>query len=212
MLPARSTRPDRPNHGHSRDRHKLDLALELGADVAVDVERDDPVEAALELTEGRGARVVVDTTPYATEPVTQAVRVAAREGTVVIAGLKGGRTAAGFPPDELSLRELTVRGVRGVRQEAFVRAIELIEGGTVPLERLNTHAFDVADAERAVRTLAGDYPDEQPIHVAIVPARLRDGRRRNRYHRSHPHGSAGPEYVRRCAARWRTTRETTHES
>jgi threonine dehydrogenase-like Zn-dependent dehydrogenase len=63
-----------------------------------------------------------------------------------------------------------VRGVRGVRQAAFERAIQLIEEGSVPLEKLNTHAFDVADAERAVRTLAGDYPDEHPIHVAIVPA------------------------------------------
>jgi 2-desacetyl-2-hydroxyethyl bacteriochlorophyllide A dehydrogenase len=156
--------------GLARDRYKLDLALELGADVAVDVERDDPVEAALELTGGRGARVVVDTTPYATEPLVQAVRVTAKEGTIVIAGLKAGRTVDGLQPDEISLRELTVRGVRGVKQEAFVRAIELIEAGTVPLDRLNTHAFDVAEAERAVRTLAGDFPEEQPIHVAIVPS------------------------------------------
>jgi 2-desacetyl-2-hydroxyethyl bacteriochlorophyllide A dehydrogenase len=155
--------------GLGRDAHKLALALELGADLAIDVERDDPVEAVLELTGGHGARVVVDTTPYATEPVTQAIAVAAREGTVVIAGLKGGRRVPDFPSDEVSMQELTIRGVRGVRQEAFERAIQLIEEGTVPLDKLSTHAFDVADAERAVRTLAGDYPDEHPIHVAIVP-------------------------------------------
>jgi threonine dehydrogenase-like Zn-dependent dehydrogenase len=70
----------------------------------------------------------------------------------------------------VALRELTIRGVRGVHQEAFVRAIELIEEGDLPLGKLNTHTFDVTDAERAVRTLAGDYPDERPIHVAIVPS------------------------------------------
>jgi threonine dehydrogenase-like Zn-dependent dehydrogenase len=156
--------------GLGRDAHKLALARELGADLAIDVEREDPVEAVLALTGARGARVVVDTTPYATDAVTQAIAVAARAGTVVLAGLKGGRLVPDFPADELTLRELTLRGVRGVRQEAFERAIRLIEEGDLPLEKLSTHTFDVADSERAVRTLAGDYPGERPIHVAIVPS------------------------------------------
>jgi threonine dehydrogenase-like Zn-dependent dehydrogenase len=156
--------------GLGRDAHKLALAREFGADLAIDVEQADPVAAVMELTGGKGARVVVDTTPYAADAVTQAVAVVARGGTVVLAGLKGGRLVQDFPSDDVALRELTIRGVRGVHQEAFVRAIELIEEGDLPLGKLNTHTFDVTDAERAVRTLAGDYPDERPIHVAIVPS------------------------------------------
>lgn len=36
-------------------------------------------------------------------------------------------------------------------------------------KQLHTHSFDVTEAERAIQTLAGAFPDEQPVHIAIVP-------------------------------------------
>ena len=55
--------------GLGRDRHKLDLALEFGADVAIDVETDDVVARVLDLTGGLGVDAVIDTTPHANQPV-----------------------------------------------------------------------------------------------------------------------------------------------
>jgi threonine dehydrogenase-like Zn-dependent dehydrogenase len=47
--------------GLSRDARKLDLALTFGADLVIDVEREDVVERVMHATGGEGADVVVDT-------------------------------------------------------------------------------------------------------------------------------------------------------
>ena len=74
--------------GLTRDRHKLDLAIELGADVAIDVEREDLVARVRELT-GGGADIVVDVSAVATQPVVDAVECVRPGGTIVLGGVKG---------------------------------------------------------------------------------------------------------------------------
>ena len=39
----------------------------------------------------------------------------------------------------------------------------------VPLHRLHTHGFELADLARAIETLAGEVPGEDTVHVAIRP-------------------------------------------
>lgn len=41
-----------------------------------------------------------------------------------------------------------------------------------PLEQLHTHSLDVTEAERAMQTLAGAFPEEQALPSAIVPQRI----------------------------------------
>jgi threonine dehydrogenase-like Zn-dependent dehydrogenase len=55
--------------GLAADKAKLDLALEFGADAVIDVENENTKDRVNELTDGRGADVVVDVSSYATEPV-----------------------------------------------------------------------------------------------------------------------------------------------
>ena len=64
----------------SADERKLALAKELGADVTIDVEREDPVSAVRDANGGRLADVVVDVTAYAVEAVTQSINMAKRGG------------------------------------------------------------------------------------------------------------------------------------
>jgi threonine dehydrogenase-like Zn-dependent dehydrogenase len=157
--------------GLSRDAHKLALALELGADAAVDVETDDVSDVVAELTAGKGARVVVDTTPHATGPIVDAVRVAAKSGTVVLAGLKGTNTLDRLAPDDIVNKELTLVGVRGADDDAFEMAAQLIESRRYPLHRLHTHSFALEQVELALDVLAGRVPGEQPVNVTIDPSR-----------------------------------------
>ena len=157
--------------GLGRDEHKLALARELGADVAVNVDAEDPVERVMDATGGRGVDVVLDTTPYAVDAVAQAVRMVRESGTVILAGLKGGRPLSDFSTDEIVWKRVTMKGVRGVDFGAFQHAVETIESRRYPLERLHTHSFPVEEAEKALRTLAGEA-GEPAAHVAIVP-RLR---------------------------------------
>ncbi len=68
--------------------HRLALAKELGADVALYSE-DDVVARVRELTHGEGADVVIDVTAQVMEPITKAVEMAKQAGTIVLAGVKG---------------------------------------------------------------------------------------------------------------------------
>jgi threonine dehydrogenase-like Zn-dependent dehydrogenase len=155
--------------GLSQDSHKLALAADLGAEVLSDADGDEVEEFVLEVTSGAGARVVVDTTPHATRPVTDAVRVAAQNGMVVLAGLKGPRAVPDFLTDPIVHKELSVIGVRGADEASFERAAQLIESRRVPLGRLRTHSFDLDQTEHALRLLDGEVPDSRPINVALKP-------------------------------------------
>jgi len=154
--------------GLTRDAAKLELARLLGAEVTIDVEREDVVARAREATEG-GADVVVDTTPYAPESLAHAVAIARRRGRIVVAGLKGQRPAGDVPVDDVIYKELTIRGVLSMPVADTFRAIELIESGRHPLARLHTHSVPIEQAEDAIHALAGAIPGVNPVHVAIVP-------------------------------------------
>ena len=55
---------------------------------------------------------------------------------------------------------------------AYDAAIRLIESGRVPLERMHTHDFALADAERAIQMLGGEIAGESSIHSCLVPDAL----------------------------------------
>ncbi len=159
--------------GLSRDAHKLELAVEFGADAVIDVEQEDARARVREETGGRGADVVVEVTAFATEPVRDAIDFAAPGGTIVLAGVKGMKPVDGFVSDKVVLKELTIQGAIGVTHGAYQRAIRLIESGRIPLAKMQTHRFPLREAERAVRTLAGEFPEERAVHCALLPGRGR---------------------------------------
>ena len=106
--------------------------------------------------------------PYYVLAVAQAVRMVKETGTVVIAGLKGGRPLTDLSIDEIVWKQVTLKGVREVEFSAFERAVKTIHSQRYPLHRLHTHSFPIEEAEQALRTLAGEG-DEPAVHVAIVP-------------------------------------------
>ncbi len=77
----------------ARDAPRLAIAAEFGADLVVDVETSDPVTAIRD-TLGRHVDVVVDVTAKAPAALGQAVRLARRGGTIVLAGTRGQRRNA----------------------------------------------------------------------------------------------------------------------
>ncbi len=158
--------------GLGRDAAKLALARELGADVTVDVEREDVVAAVREAT-GGGAEVVVDTTPYAPQSLGHAIAIAVRRGRIVVAGLKGLRPARELAVDDVIYKELSIRGVLSMSVDETFRAIELIESGRYPFAKMHTLSLPLEQAEDAIHMLAGEVPGVNPVHLAIVPGALR---------------------------------------
>lgn len=156
--------------GLGRDAAKLALARELGADHVVDVEAEDATRRVKELTDGRGADVVIEVSSYATEPVAEALHHVAMGGRIVLAGVKGFKAVPDFVSDLIVVKEATVVGAFGVTAPAYDAAIRLIESGRVPLARMHTHDFGLADAERAIQMLGGEIAGEASIHSCLIPA------------------------------------------
>src|SRR2546426_1136952 len=154
--------------GLGRDADKLTLARELGADAAIDVEKNDVVASVRDAT-GGGAEVVVDTTPYAPQSLNHAVAIAVRKARIVVAGLKGLRPAQDFAVDDVIYKELTIRGVLSMPVDETFRAIDIIESGRYPFEKMHTRSLPLELAEHAIHMLAGHVPGVNPIHLAIEP-------------------------------------------
>jgi threonine dehydrogenase-like Zn-dependent dehydrogenase len=154
--------------GLSRDAQKLAFARDLGADATVNAETGDVVAQVRDAT-GGGAEIVVDTTPFAPQSLNHAVAIAVRKGRIVVAGLKGLRPTQEFQADDVIYKELTIRGVLSMSVDDTFRAIDIIESGRYPFERMHTHSFPIEQAEDAIHTLAGRVPGVNPIHIAIIP-------------------------------------------
>jgi threonine dehydrogenase-like Zn-dependent dehydrogenase len=155
--------------GLAADARKLALAREFGADASIDVENEDVKRRVQELTDGRGADVVIEVSSYATEPVAAALDYVAPGGTVVLAGVKGMKPVPDFVSDKIVLKEITLRGAIGVTSRGYRDAIRLLESRRVPVERMHTHDFALRDAETAIRMLGREIAGEESIHSCLLP-------------------------------------------
>ncbi len=155
--------------GLTRDAAKLALAKELGADHVINVEEEDARARVREITGGRGADVIVEVSSYAPEPVAESLYYAAMGARIVLAGIKGFKAVPEFVSDLIVAKELVLHGALGVTSRSYRAAIRLIESGRVPLAKMHTHDFALEDAEKAIRTLAGEITGETGIHCCLLP-------------------------------------------
>jgi threonine dehydrogenase-like Zn-dependent dehydrogenase len=155
--------------GLTRDAQKLALATEFGADAVINIEEEDARTRVRELADGGGADVIVEVSAYAPEPVAEALHYAATGARIVLAGVKGLKAVPDFISDIVVVKEITIKGAFGVTSRAYDAAIRLIESGRVPLDKMHTHDFELADAERAIQTLAGEAGGVSSIHSCLLP-------------------------------------------
>lgn len=155
--------------GLEADAKKLEIAMKFGADATVDVQNENPQQRIRELTNGRGADVVLDVSSYATEPIVQAIDFARAGGCIVLAGVKGYKPIPNFISDKVVLKELTIKGAMGVTQSGYSSAIRLLESRKYPVEIMHTHNFKLEEAELAIKTLARQVEGDESIHSCLIP-------------------------------------------
>ena len=127
--------------------NRLEKAKELGAFAVVNGAKQDPVQAVLDLTEGRGADLVIETAG-AEAAAQQAVRLTKKGAVIVFVGYtKSGMVSL---PMSLALdKELTFRTVFRYRH-IYPMAIEAVASGAVNLKGIVTNIFDFSDLQRAM--------------------------------------------------------------
>jgi polar amino acid transport system substrate-binding protein len=181
--------------GIDLDPIRVDLARKLGADAgcpgstarsAGELTVDDPKEAVLSWSLGRGADAVLITAASdSNQPVELAGEISRMKGRVVVVGSTGlqiPRTA--FYKRELTLKismsygpgrydpEYEERGhdypfghVRWTEQRNIEAFLHLISEGRINVDELVTHRFPVTDAERAYEVIAGSLNEP---HLAVL--------------------------------------------
>jgi threonine dehydrogenase-like Zn-dependent dehydrogenase len=155
--------------GTTKDAARLDMAKKLGADVVVDIQREDPREKIMDVTGGKGVDVVLDCTAGAgTAPVLLGIDVLKRrEGTLLIQG----ELAAfpDFPVKKVTEKAITIKSARGHSFRACELAVKQLASGRFPLDLLATHTFGLADVDRAINALGGTGEETDVIHVSLLP-------------------------------------------
>ena len=128
--------------------NRLEKALELGADYAINVAETDMLEKLKELTDEKGADVVFETAGRA-QTAAQNVFAVRRGGVIVQVGTIADPVPYQF--NELGKIEADIRSVFRYRN-IFPLAIKLIEKGDIDLKAVDPDIFDFEDVDKAFYT------------------------------------------------------------
>ncbi len=128
--------------------YRLDIARELGADVVIDITKEDPVKVVMKDTGGGGVDLAVECAgpPEAME---QAIGMVRRGGRAVLEGINGGKSVP-FISDRIVLDEIAVSGGRG-SPNCYPRAIEMMTQGVIDTPRMLTHSYPIDEFAEAMR-------------------------------------------------------------
>ena len=143
---------------------RLGIAERLGSTRIVNSLQEDPVAAVQDLTEGRGADVVIECAGVKAAWLT-ALDVA-RKGARVewFGGLPGG-TQVSVDSTRVHYDELTVLGVYHLTPLSLERAFHLVCQGVIDAQALITHQVSLKDLEDGLRMMM----DGQSGKVAVLP-------------------------------------------
>ncbi len=171
--------------GIDLDPNRIKLACELGAEAGC-VANDDAAQVVNSWTSGRGADgVLITAASDSNQPVELAGEISRVKGRVVVVGSTGLQIPRQtFYNRELALKismsygpgrydpEYEERGhdypfgyVRWTEQRNIEAFLQLISGGRVNVDRLVTHRFPVAEAERAYEVIAGSLHEP---HLGVL--------------------------------------------
>ena len=142
-----------PVIGVTRSADKRALAETLGADVTIPG-GDGAVDIVRELTGGRGADAVIETTGFLPSVAT-CVHMARSGGRLLLFGIITAKEGA-LPFYDLYFKELALISARVAKSEDYPAAIALVERGQVRLEPLVSNVMPLAELKAAIGMLGGD--------------------------------------------------------
>lgn len=133
--------------GAEGDERRLELAEQLGADLTVNITRDDPVKRAKDIAP-RGLDIVYEATGNP-DSVAQALAMVRNGGKVVLIGIHSG--PATFDPTPLVRMSKSIIGAYTYNVETWQRAMELFSNGGVDPEAVISHRLPLQAADEGFR-------------------------------------------------------------
>ncbi len=122
---------------------RLALAKAFGPDAIVNSSTEDLAEAVSRVTEGRMPDVIVTAAPAPAAQVT-AVELARKGGRVVFfGGLPHGHSTPGIDTNLIHYKNLDVIGISIFAPRHFRMALQMLESGQIPAEKLVTHVLSL---------------------------------------------------------------------
>ena len=140
------------------DEARRKLGLLLGANIAIDPSSEDPVKAVRELTDGRGADVVFNTTAIGAV-VPQAIEMCGRAGRMIQYSSMHPDVPVEVSPHMLHNTEKTLTGSISPTERDFFKANRLLSLGVIRMEKLiaKTYPFGQVQAAFEHACLPGTY-------------------------------------------------------
>ncbi len=144
---------------------RLTQAKAFGFDRLVDPAAEDLADVVRQATGGYGADVVMVAAPAA-QPQEQAVTLARKRGTVCLfASLPAGNSMLQVDSRPIHYGELRVIGSSDSTAAHVRRAVELIAGGSLPIDRIASHVLRLDDIHRAFALMESG----EALRVVLAP-------------------------------------------
>ena len=149
---------------------RLEMARKLGADYAVNVAQENPVERVMDITHGAGVDCVIEAVGHyhiavgQEAPLAQAVKMIRSGGRIVTAGLGEQLSAVHFKT--LVLKEARIIASRVTLGE-FPQAMRLLSRGLLHPELLITHRMPLHDVAAAFEQVDGEDPSTLKVTLDV---------------------------------------------
>ncbi len=140
------------------DADRLAKAKAMGADVTIDASKQDPIATVLEVTDGRGADIVIAAIGHRVANE-QGMQMIAPRGTFVVFASAHPETPIEVGPNALHNNEKRIIGVVSSEKEDFYTAAKLIRQGQVDLTPLIQNRYPLSKVSAALdeAILPGTY-------------------------------------------------------
>jgi 2-desacetyl-2-hydroxyethyl bacteriochlorophyllide A dehydrogenase len=142
---------------------RLQLARELGADLALNPRDEDVIQRVLDLTDGYGCDVYIEATG-AGPAVNQGLQMLRRLGTFVEFSVHAGPVAIDWSIIG-DVKELNIHGAH-LGPYSYPKAIQYLDDGTIAADRIVTHTLPLADFQKGIDIV---HDQVEALKIVLIP-------------------------------------------
>ncbi len=142
---------------------RFEKAKQLGSDFTINVDKEDPVQKVLQLTNGLGVDILIETSGGG-KAIYQAFEMVRRLGRICAMGISG-KEEVPIPYDRGIFKALRYDFCFSSSWTAWEKAIGMISKGSLPAEKFITHKLPLEKWEDAFRLLE----NLQAAKVILIP-------------------------------------------